>query len=456
MIETKKLWKLVLEDLQVTMTGASFTSFILPLNIKKITPVDDKRVLVDITCPNSFHQQMVEGRFYLQLKEVVDKITEKSAELRFALETAEPKSSKTIGPLFSSVSSPVNQESLAIQRVGLREDFTFDSFAVSSSNETAHAAAVAVAESFGTAYNPLFIYGGVGVGKTHLSHAVAIEYLKNHTDSNIIVCMSEEFTNGIIEAIQQRKTPQFRNKYRKVKGLLIDDIQFIAGKNTVQEEFFHTFNAILKAGGQVVMTSDRSPSEIPRLESRLRSRFEAGLLVDISQPGFELKTAITLIKSEQKGIKLSMEHARLISANIESARQIEGFITRLNNETLLRKKPISDTLIQGLLGKTSRTKGSAPPPLRPLEVVRGVANYYNLTTKQIRGSRRPKPIVTPRHIAMYLLRVDYKLPFTEIGMLFSNRDHTTIMHAVEKITTQLKDIESLRIDVNEVRKALYE
>jgi chromosomal replication initiator protein len=178
-------------------------------------------------------------------------------------------------------------------------------------------------------------------------------------------------------------------------------------------------------------------------------------LVDIGKPDFELKAAITLIKAEQRMLKLSMEQAQLVAGNIDSARQIEGFITRLITEVNLRKKPINEALIRALLGKTQRAKDDTPPPLRPLELVKGVATHFNVNSKQLRGGKRVKQLVTPRHIAMYLLRVDYKLPLTEIGSLFSDRDHTTVMHAVEKITTQLKDVESLRIDVEEVRRELY-
>jgi chromosomal replication initiator protein len=285
--------------------------------------------------------------------------------------------------------------------------------------------------------------------------AIGIKTLQENPDTSMIYCMSEEFTNDIIESIQQKKTPAFRNRYRKVKGLLIDDIQFIAGKTTVQEEFFHTFNAILKAGGQVIMTSDRSPSEIRDLESRLRSRFEAGLLVDIGKPDFELRTAITLIKSKQRGLNLNIEEARVIAANIEGARKIEGFLTRLTTEVSLKERQIDEALIEALLGKTSLNKDESPPPLRPLEVVRGVAKYYQLSTKDLQGKRRTRGVVTPRHIAMYLLRIDYQLPLMEVAGIFSGRDHTTVMHAVEKITRQLKDQENLRMDVAEVRKMLY-
>jgi chromosomal replication initiator protein len=240
-----------------------------------------------------------------------------------------------------------------------------------------------------------------------------------------------------------------------VQGLFIDDIQFIAGKTTVQEEFFHTFNAILKAGGQVVLTSDQPPHEIKFLEARLRSRFEAGLIVDIGKPDFELRSAIVLIKAKQRKINLSTQDAQLIAANVETARKIEGFLTKLANQALFRKQEVTSELVAGVLGKSIPSDGQRPPPLRPMEVLRGVSEYFHIKTKILQGPMRKREIVTPRHLAMYLMRVDYKLPLTEIGVLFSGRDHTSIMHAVDKITNNLKDSSSLRTDLENLRGVLY-
>lgn len=449
------LWKSILEEAQAQTSTASFNSWLLPLKPSSLKS-SGKKVSLEVMCPSTFHKNLIERRFSQILAQASKQAAHDQVTISFAVDAAMTNQQETsMGPLFRQHHDQMEALQLAMHRVGLREDFTFENFAVSSSNEMAHAAAVAVADNFGSAYNPLFLYGGVGVGKTHLSQAVAIKRLQQDPDTSLIFCMSEEFTNGIIEAIQQKQTQAFRKRYRRVQGLFIDDIQFIAGKSTVQEEFFHTFNAILKAGGQVVMTSDRPPSEIRDLEARLRSRFEAGLLVDIGRPDFELRTAITLIKARQRNMQLSMENAQTIAANIESARKIEGFLTRLTTEATLREREIDDPLIQALLGKTGISKDDAPPPLRPLEIIRGVARYYDITTKQLKGKRRKKQFVKPRHVAMYLLRVDYKLPLAEIGAIFSNRDHTTVMHAVEKITHQLKDRESLRLDLNEVRKDLY-
>jgi chromosomal replication initiator protein len=460
MADAGSVWKLVLDDLQVSLSPATFTSWIKPLSLLELTPTESGRTIADVRCPSTFHQGIIEQRFYGQIQEVLNRITQQTCELRFTI--LSPSASKKltdVGPLFVAQTEQVNDFQWAMQRIGLREDFVFETYAVSSSNEMAHAAAQAVSSDLGKSYNPLFIYGGVGVGKTHLMQAVAIEALRRDPKMKLIFCMGEEFTNEIIDAIQQKTTREFKQRYRQVKGLFIDDIQFIAGKTTVQEEFFHTFNAILKSGGQVVMTSDRPPSEIKMLEARLRSRFEAGLLVDVGNPDFELRAAIVLIKAKQRKLNLSMEMAQTIAGNIESARQIEGFLVKLTTETSLHKRTLSQEMVLSLLGKANnpsqQLNGDSPPPLRPFEVIRGVADHFGINTKLLRGSGRSQKIVIPRHIAMYLLRVDYRLPLMEIGSLFSGRDHTTVMHAVEKITQQLQDVETLRLDIGEVRKHLY-
>jgi len=454
-MKVNELWKLVLDDLQVTISPASYSSWIKPLTLHSFTTPSDTLIELIVNCPSSFHQNIVEHRYRPQIMEAIERVTQKKPSITTIINAQNVVPKKDAGPLFTAASSDYDELELAMHRIGLREDFTFDTFAVSSSNEMAHAAAVAVGENFATAYNPLFLYGGVGVGKTHLMQAIAIKTIKKDPKMKMIYCMGEEFTNEIIDAIQQKTTRQFKKRYRELNGLFVDDIQFIAGKTTVQEEFFHTFNAILKAGGQVIMTSDRPPSEIKELEARLRSRFEAGLLVDIGKPDFELRSAITLIKAKQRNLKISMREAQIIAANIESARQIEGFLVRLFTEVQLKGKTIDEPLIGSLLGKSQPTQGLTPPPMRPLEVIKGVAEYFNITSKHLRGAGRSQKLVTPRHIAMYLLRVDYNLPLTEIGEIFSNRDHTTVMHAVEKITKLLKDSSDLRHDLGAVREDLY-
>jgi chromosomal replication initiator protein len=457
MITGEELWKRSIEDIQVSLSPATFTSWIKPLSLNAIEDRGEDGLQVSVGCPSKFHQTIVEQRFYDQLTESLSRVGQRACTLSFVI--VPPKQTGKVvdeGPLFVHQQQQQTDLQWAIQKVGLREDFVFETFAVSSSNEMAHAAAQAVARDLGKAYNPLFIYGGVGVGKTHLMQAVAIEALRQDPESKMIYCMGEEFTNEIIDAIQQKTTREFKQRYRRVGGLFIDDIQFIAGKTTVQEEFFHTFNAILKGGGQVVMTSDRPPSEINMLEARLRSRFEAGLLVDIGNPDFELRSAIVLIKAKQRNMALTMEMAQMVAGNIESARQIEGFLVKLTTAINLHRRELSNELVLSLLGKrATATDAATPPPMRPMEVMRGVADYFNVPLKVLRGGGRAQKVVGPRHISMYLLRVDYRLPLMEIGDLFSGRDHTTIMHAVEKVTQQLHNSEQLRLDLSQVRQRIY-
>lgn len=364
--------------------------------------------------------------------------------------------SPTVDELFSPgnlAQNQVDQAAFKSKRIGLRPDYVFKTFAVSTSNEMAHAAALAVSKTPGGAYNPLFLYGGVGVGKTHLMHAIGSNILQNNPDSNIIYCTGEEFTNEIVEAIQSKRAMNFKNKYRHTQVLMIDDIQFIAGKNAVQEEFFHTFNALIKNTAQIILTSDRPPHEINLLEDRLRSRFEAGLMIDIQQPSFELRTAILLIKSQANNIVLPMNLAQLIASKVDSARKIEGIINLLKSKQELEHKTIDQTLIEDLL-RLEGNKRPAQIRVQPEEIIKTVANHFRIKQSAVRGQSRMKDLVTARHIAMYLLRQELKLPLEEIGKWFSNRDHTSVLHATQKIEAQVIINDVIGQDVSALRMSL--
>jgi chromosomal replication initiator protein len=350
-------------------------------------------------------------------------------------------------------SSTVDRALVISRQVGLRPDYTFTTFAVSTTNEMAHAAATAVSNSPGGAYNPLFLYGGVGVGKTHLMHAIGNNILRNNPDTKIIYCTGEEFTNEIVSAIQTKKALKFKERYRTAQVLLIDDIQFIAGKNAVQEEFFHTFNALTKQASQIVLTSDRPPHEINLLEDRLRSRFEAGLMIDIQQPSFELRTAILLIKSAALNVSIPMELAQVIASKVDSARKIEGIITSIRSEVELKKRPIDMALLEDVL-KPEVEKKRTVLKVSPADVLRAVANHYHIKQTAIKGQRRVAHLVHARHVAMYLLKEELGMPFTEVGRWFSNRDHTSAMHAIKKIERDLTQDELLQRDVSALRMSL--
>lgn len=460
-MKADQLWKTVLSDLEVSISHGNFLTWIRPTKLNRIQRIDVGRQLIEIACPSAYHRQFIEERYLGQIKEALDRITKRNNELVFIVgnnfaHLSHAEESQT--PLFQKQSKKQTLQNLyqeAVLGARLREDFVFETFAVSSSNEMAHAAAQAVAKTPGKAYNPLYLYGGVGVGKTHLTQAIGRVVLKKSPESSVIYCTGEEFTNEIIQAIRRKQTHPFKKKYRSADLLLIDDVQFIAGKTAVQEEFFHTFNAIQQEGGQTVLVSDQPPHEIDGLEARLKSRFEGGLNIDIQKPNFELRTAILLIKAKTLGVLLSMELAQLIAANIESARRLEGFLMRLATESKLRGQEISESLIRGLLGNVSETEvRSLPTNVRPKEVLKIVASHYNIKPSLLSGPRRLKILVAPRHLAMYILRTEMQLPLEEIGGLFGGRDHTTVMHAVDKITNSLSRSEGMRIDLSAIRKKI--
>lgn len=457
-MDKEKIWQTVLENLKITLSSASFNTWFPQTFVVRFKTLDDKRQITEIGCPNPFVSKTVENRYYGLIKEVLDQATGKKNDLVFVVKQSLKWQNGRVSkiqkePLFEK---PEERPEVveAVEGAGLRPDFNFDTFAVSSTNQMAHAAAQAVVKSPGKAYNPLFLYGGVGVGKTHLMQAIGNAVLVRNPRARIVYCTGEEFTNEIVEAIRRKTTDEFKKKYRTVRILLVDDIQFIGGKEKVQEEFFHTFNAIWKVGGQIVLTSDRPPQEISKLEARLRSRFEGGLIIDIQPPDFELRTAILLIKAQQREVKLPMNIAQLIASNITSTRRLEGFLARLISEVQTRNVLITPELVTALLGNINGL-GIPQRIVKPKEAISTLASFFDLKISDLTGPRRLKQIVLPRQILMYLLRIELKLPLMEIGRLLGGRDHTTIIHGVEKITKLLPESEDLRVDMAGIRKRLY-
>ena len=347
----------------------------------------------------------------------------------------------------------ISRAATVAKNIGLRPDFTFDTFAVSTSNEMAHVAARSVASNPGISYNPLFLYGGVGVGKTHLMQSIGNYVLAHSPETRIIYCTGEEFTNSIIKAIQTKQALSFKDKYRTCEVLLIDDIQFIAGKNAVQEEFFHTFNALVKQNHQIVLTSDRPPHDIALLEDRLRSRFEAGLTIDIQQPPFELRSAILLAKAAAAGLDLPIDLAQMIAARIDSARQLEGLVLRLKSAVQLQHRLIDQELVTSLLTDHERQEYSTRT-LQPHQIISATATHYHLKQSALTGTRRQKEIALARHVAMFLLKSLLEMSYAEIGKLFSHRDHTSVMHAVTKINDTMKHDTTLAQDISHIRASL--
>ncbi len=475
----EQIWQMAKNDLESSLSPAIFNTWILPSPLIQIKTTDDLKAEATISCMTAFHATNLKSNLYLPIKTALEKYVNRPLEINFIVGNKTPQQenngfkqtdqriketnhrpdllSPTVDELFSYSNiknNTVDRYVLMAKQIGLKIDFTFKNFAVDPSNQMAHAAATKVASSLGSSYNPLFLYGGVGVGKTHLMHAIANYVLKNDPDTDIVFCTGEQFTNEIIRSIQNKNSAQFRNKYRKADLLLLDDIQFIAGKKSVQEEFFHTFNALTANNSQVVLTSDLPPHEISLLEDRIRSRFEAGLMIDIQQPTLELRTAILLLKAETNHINIPNHLAQRIAAQVDSARRIEGIIKKIRSAVELQGAEINVELIDLILKKEIRQNHQNTLRVKPQDIIQSVSNHYHLKQSAIKGGRRNKNLVRARHIAMYLLRQELNSSLEEIGQWFGGRDHTSVIHAVKKIEQELLLDESIAQDISALKMSL--
>lgn len=334
-------------------------------------------------------------------------------------------------------------------RSGLQPRFTFENFAVSNSNHMAYAAAQAVSKHPGSMYNPLFIYGTVGVGKTHLSQAVANAILQTDMTKRVLYCTSEQFTNDLVESIRSKNTKNIRDKYRSLDVLVVDDAQFIAGKNYVQEEFYHTFNTIVQNGGQIILTSDRSPKEIKELEDRLRSRFSGGLIIDMQSPDFELRTAIVLIKAKERNVQIDMEAAQNIAENIKDSRELEGALLKLLSISLTREDSniITADTAHAELERREEEKNRR---IKPQDIIHAVATYYDIKPSQLKGSSRKQNVALARQISMYLLRKKLQMNLEEVAFLIKRKDHTTVLHGVGKIEGMMMKDEEFKKEILDI------
>lgn len=380
-----------------------------------------------ITCENLGTKIILETKKN-QIEEELSHFLDKQATVVFFIKEKVKKTINDEVPLLKYK----QDKDAAVKNSGLQLKFTFDNFAVSSSNQFAYAAALSVAKNPGTSYNPLFVYGDVGVGKTHLIQAIANKILKNNLIKKVFYCPSEEFVNDLVELIRIKNTAHFRQKYRSLDALLVDDIQFIAGKNTSQEEFFHTFNSIIRRGGQIILSSDKPPQEIRKLEDRLRSRFSGGLTVDIQKPDRELRTAILLIKAKERNIEIEAEAAGLMAEKITDTRELEGKLLEIYARCLKENGKITSRIIKDELSKKNEQIAFR---LSPHEVIKYVCSCYQIRPSQIKDKDRREKIVLPRQIIMFILRSVLKINFEEIAFILKRKDHTTIIHGVNKISS---------------------
>lgn len=440
------IWKTTLNELEVELGKSNFGIY-----FKNSSLLALEEGIAKIGFPNKGVATQTNARYYSLIQIALQKNSgfEKISLIFEVVADLSPKIKEVeeIGPLFEPPVIPKD-------RSGLRADFILDEFCVSTSNQLAFAAAQAVTKNPGKNYNPLFIWGGVGVGKTHLMQAVGHEILKKNPRARIVYAPGEQFTNEIIEGIRNRNTKDFKDKYRSADALLIDDIQFLSGKDTAQEEFFHTFNAIQQHEGQIVMTSDRKPADISDLADRLKSRFEGGMVVDISTPDSELKTAICQLKAKRRGLTISNDVAFVIASNVDNIRSLEGNIQKVAIEAETRKEPITPELAAQIL-KISET--NIPKIISRMDaraILDQVCLYYQLPMKLIKGPKRDKPIAIPRQILMYLLYNDAHMTYEDIADFIGGRDHTTIMHGSKKIEALLVIDPKIRKEVEELEKCI--
>ena len=429
--ENGLLWKKVLGEIETEVSRANYLTLFKPTALLSL-----KGQTASIAAPSTMIIDLLQKRFYEVIKKTVDKYTKTDTKIIFVPKVInrEAQDNIAITPLFAQAE---NKQPLTIGHLPrVRPDFTFQTLAVSSSNQLAFVSATTVAKKPGQAYNPLFIYGPVGVGKTHIMQAIANEVYKNDPDKKIIYTTSEEFTNEVVEAIRNNDTARMKRKFRNIDLLIVDDVQFFAGKDRAQEELFHTFNILIDAGAQIVLSSDRPPSEIKKLEKRLSSRFAGGLTVDIEAADFELRCAILLIKAKKYGLDLSIEVAKKIAEKAHDSRELEGLLLKTITVATGGGSEITPGLVENILNKNTTEEKNF---FHPDEVIKNICAFYGIKETMIKGPKRDSHLVKARQIAMFILKQDLSLSYTEIGNILGGRDHTTIMHGVEKIEGLLTD-----------------
>ncbi|MPQ43878.1 chromosomal replication initiator protein DnaA [Clostridium tarantellae] len=444
--QLNNLWEQTLNIIKGEISEISFNTW-----IKSCEPISLSNDLLKLSVPNDFTKGILDKRYKDLLIQALKIITSKKYNIEFFLQSEfEEEESHANKNNKNKESSLIVNDELSTT---LNPKYTFQSFVIGNSNRFAHAASLAVAESPAKAYNPLFIYGGVGLGKTHLMHAIGHYILQENPKAKVVYVSSEKFTNELINAIKDDTNEEFRNKYRKVDVLLIDDIQFIAGKERTQEEFFHTFNALHDANKQIILSSDRPPKEIPTLEDRLRSRFEWGLIADIQPPDFETRMAILKKKADVENLDVANEVMVYIATKIKSnIRELEGALIRIVAYSSLTNKEITVDLASEALKDIISNKQGAPVTIETIQDT--ISSYFNLRIEDLKSQRRTRNIAYPRQIAMYLSRKLTDMSLPKIGEEFGGRDHTTVIHAYEKISENLKTDESLQNIINDITKKL--
>lgn len=435
----EQFWRAVLGNLELSMSKPNFTTW-----FKNTSILENSGKSVIIGVPNAFTKEWLQNKYHQNILQAIRSIDSEIREIRYEIGSSSiirnSGPENTVPEKNVAANHDYNQQQTNNL---LNPKYSFESFIVGNKNELAHAAAQAVADRPGTAYNPLFIYGGVGLGKTHLMHAVGHKILQKNPQARVLYVSSERFTNDFIQAVKDGRAYDFKDRYRNLDALLVDDIQLLAGKEQTQEEFFHTFNALHGRNKQIIITADRLPKEIRSVEERLISRFEGGMVADVQAPDFETRLAILRAKTKERSYELDPEVLNFIASHIESnIRELEGALNRLIvycqiNNTKPSLEKVKD-ILSGLISQPKKRGLTAK------KIMGTVAGFYNVTGEDLIRQSRKKEYVKPRQIAMFLIRKELETSLPTIGEYFGGRDHTTVIHAINKIERIIKEDENLK------------
>ena len=442
------LWEKFLNIINEKVTQQNFDTWIRPI---KISSLEDDCIRLSV--PNRFFKDWLEENYYSLIRDSLTALVGAAVQVSFTIsQDKEIIAGKASGSKSSGGAGQPSKSSKTKINSSLNQLYSFDRFIVGASNQFAHAASVAVSEKPAKNYNPLFIYGGVGLGKTHLLNAIGLHTMAIHPNLNVLYVSAEAFMNELVNSIRYDKMPKFRDKFRQIECLLIDDIQFIAGKERTQEEFFHTFNTLHDSGKQIVVTSDKFPKDIPNLEGRLRSRFEWGLIADIQPPDIETKIAIVEKKAQENNIILPSTVAHYISSRAESnIRELEGYLIRIAAYASLTGREIDLTLVQEVLRKIINVEKEK---ITIDEVVKAVASSFGLKINELKSEKKNKNLATARQVAMYLARKYTALSFPDIGVKIGGRDHSTVIYGCNKIKNLLDTDENMKTIVHNISESL--
>lgn len=446
-MDNEEIWNTILGELEVVLSKANFTTW---FKNTSILSNDGKTVVIGV--PNSFSHEWLKNKYHNQILTSLKKLVPDLVEIKYKISTSKPPIiEKEREVKVQEIKKEINE----IDNSGLNKDYIFENFIVSNSNRLAHATSLAVTKNpGGKKYNPLVIYGGVGLGKTHLMQAIGNELYKKKRNIKIIYAPCELFANEFVDAIQNKKMNVFKKKYRNADLVLIDDIQFLSGKEGTQEEFFHTFNSLHQTNKQIVLTSDCAPQAIPELTNRLSSRFSGGMVTDIKPPDLETRNAILKIKCKQKSLNLNDETISYIAENIyTNIRELEGALNRIaTHSELCNEKLTHDNVVKILDGfiSTNKTKN-----LNPNKIFKIISSFFSIRIEDLMGHRRNKELVYPRQLSMYLLRNEMNYSYPQIGKALGGKDHTTIMYGVDKIQKAIQKNHQMQRELSLIKEKLY-